>query len=86
MKVVLQCSEYMPDQDIHGYIYTVGVHSAASLQRHTIASPSASCVDYCMWVSGRGDVYIYDSDNDGLMTVDTLTSVCSSVPLVVTIT
>ena len=28
----------------------------------------------------------YDSHNDGLMTVDTLTSVCSSVPLVVTIT
>ena len=28
-------------------------HSVASLQRHTqLTSPLASCIDYCMWVSG----------------------------------
>ena len=49
-------SECIPDQDQHGYVLlecTVRHHCNGT----QLASPSASCVDYCMWVSGKEDVY-----------------------------
>ena len=58
MKVVLHCSECMPDQDQHGYVLL----ECDIIVMTQLTSPSASCVDYCMACGcrerGKGCVHL----------------------------
>ena len=53
MEVVLHCSECMLDQDQHGMHVLLECTVRHHCNDTQLASASASCVDYYLWVLGR---------------------------------